>query len=210
MSFINGFSSLSISLSDITGEVQRHLEGADDSVLKSEHGIRMIQHSWYISTKDKKNHMYTRIIKNMQLMGESRLRRSTSKLECVRKFRWFRNIRTSGLKELKGAAAGTLRRDTWAFKMAPIREPFRFQISPGLSKSTCRVPITALSKNTMADACCRSAGTLPRKTERSKKSTQQVPLLVDESRLYHSSTLKIKNRRYSLLNLGSINFSKHK
>ena len=163
----------------------------------------MIQLSWYISAKDKKNHTSTRIIKNMQLMGECQLRRSTSKLECVRKFRWFRNIRTSALKELKGAAAGSVRRGTWAFKMAPLREPFRFQISSGLSKGTWRVPITALSKNTMADACSRSAGTLSRKTKRSKKSTQQVPLLVGESRLYHSSTLKIKNRRYSLLNLGS-------
>ena len=44
-------------------------------------------------------------------MGESRLRRSIIKLEGVWMFRWFRNIRTSGLKEVE-VAAGRLSDET--------------------------------------------------------------------------------------------------
>ena len=54
ISFINRFSLLTISTSDIAGAIQKHLEGANNSALKSQHGVRMSLLSRYIPTQEKR------------------------------------------------------------------------------------------------------------------------------------------------------------
>ena len=105
----------------------------------------------------------------MQLVGESRLRHSTSKLECVRIFRWFRNFRTSDLKEQEVSAVRYVRRDSWVLERTSLRESFRLQIWPRLSKITLKVPMTAYPKHTTEYVCSSSAGTVLRMKIRRNK-----------------------------------------
>ena len=84
--------------------------------------------------KRKRSEKSTRQIQDMQFVGESRLRRSTSKLECVRILQWFRNFRTSDLKELVVSAVRSVRRDSWTYEMAPRSEKSRLQIWPILQE----------------------------------------------------------------------------
>ena len=62
--------------------------------------------------------------------------RSTSKLECVQMFRWFRSIRTLCLKELEISSVRSPQRDSVVFLMALMNKESRFQICHRLRKST--------------------------------------------------------------------------
>ena len=66
--------------------VQKHLEGADDSVIEARDGERVFTLSRNIHTQEKKKRKFTLQIQDMQLPGKCLLRRSATILECVQMF----------------------------------------------------------------------------------------------------------------------------